>query len=132
MITAPTLRYSSPQDGGLPPRLAVRRALAKLAVAVAALAILGSPLGSEAQQSGKRPRIGLLDASSPRPELWAPLKDRLRELGYVEGQSIVFESRWAHDKVERLPDLVAELVALRPDVLVTTGTRGRGPYELRP
>ncbi len=67
---------------------------------------------------GLRPRLipaGLLDAGSRRPQLWAPLKDQLRELGYVEGQNIAFESRWAHDKVERLPDLAAELVALRVD-----------------
>ncbi|HEV8674476.1 MAG TPA: ABC transporter substrate-binding protein [Methylomirabilota bacterium] len=86
-----------------------------------ALALLALPLAARAQ-AGKIPRIGLLEASSPRPELGAPLKHRLRELGYVEGQTVVFEPRWAHDKVERLPDLAAELAARRVDVIVTTGT----------
>ena len=86
------------------------------------LGVIAAPCAAQAQQAGKVPRIGLLDGSSPHPPRWAPLKDRLRELGYVEGQSIVFEPRWAHDKVEKLPDLAVELVALRVDILVTTGT----------
>jgi putative ABC transport system substrate-binding protein len=85
-------------------------------------AIIAAPLVAGAQQAVRAARIGLLDAGPPRPELWAPLKLRLNELGYTEGQHISFVSRWAHDDVNRLPSLAAELVAQRVDVLVTTGT----------
>ena len=54
-----------------------------------ALTLLALPLAAGAQ-AGKVPCIGFLEASSPRPELWAPLKQRLRELGHVEGQTIAF------------------------------------------
>ena len=46
----------------------------------------------------------------------------MRELGYVEGQNIALESRWAHGKVERLPGMAAELVRLKVNVIVTAGT----------
>jgi putative ABC transport system substrate-binding protein len=49
------------------------------------------------------------------------LRQRLRELGYVEGKNIVIEYRYAEGKLERLPDLAAELVRLKIDVIVTTG-----------
>jgi putative ABC transport system substrate-binding protein len=84
-------------------------------------ALLVAPLAARAQMARVH-RIGLLDTGSPRPQLWAPLYDGLRELGYVEGQNIALESRWAHGKAERLFGLAAELVALKVDVLVTTGT----------
>jgi len=50
------------------------------------------------------------------------LRQRLRELGYLEGQNIAFESRFAEGKTDRLPGLAAELVALKVDVIVTSGT----------
>jgi putative ABC transport system substrate-binding protein len=56
------------------------------------------------------------DGAPPRP-----LREMLRGLGYVEGQNIVFEARFAEAKVERLPDMATELVRLRVDVLVTQG-----------
>jgi putative ABC transport system substrate-binding protein len=56
------------------------------------------------------------DGAPPRP-----LREMLRGLGYVEGQNIVYEARFAEAKVERLPDMAAELVRLRVDVLVTQG-----------
>src|SRR4029453_14201547 len=49
------------------------------------------------------------------------LRAGLRDLGYVEGKNIVIEYRWAEGKYDRLPNLVAELVALKVDVIVTTG-----------
>src|SRR5678809_776368 len=52
-----------------------------------------------------------------------PLRQGLRELGYVEGQNFTIEFRWQEGKEERLPGLLAELIALAPDVLVTIGPR---------
>ena len=79
----------------------------------------------EAQQPAKIPRIGILftppaSVFSPRVEA---LRQRLRELGYVEGKNIVIDSRSAEGKRERLPDLAAELVRLKVDVIVTVGSR---------
>ena len=78
---------------------------------------------AEAQQPARIPRIGILIASSAsfysaRVEAF---RQRLRELGYVEGKNIVIEYRYAEGKLERLPDLAAELVRLKVDVIVTTG-----------
>ena len=67
-------------------------------------------------------RIGLLDfgASNPSSEArWKALRERLRELGYVEGQNVVFEPRWGNGQVDRLPGLAAELVTLKVDIMVT-------------
>ena len=76
-----------------------------------------------AQQVGKVPRVGFLfyGSSGPSPELDA-FRQGLRELGYIEGQNITVEYRFASGQVERLPDLAAELVRLKPDVIVTPGT----------
>jgi putative ABC transport system substrate-binding protein len=77
----------------------------------------------EAQQPAKILRIGILiapSASSFSARVEA-LRRRLRELGYVEGKNIVIEYRYAEGKVERIPDLAAELVRLKVDVIVTSG-----------
>jgi putative ABC transport system substrate-binding protein len=104
----------SPRSG--PPRLSA------LIGAVAVL-LLGVPLLVAAQPAQKVFRVGQLvaggrtaDGGPPRP-----YRDTLRELGYVEGQNIVYETRFAEGRVERLPDLVAELIRLKVDVLVTQG-----------
>jgi len=91
---------------------------------VVTLILFAAPLAGEAQQAGTR-RIGFLETSSPSPariQLWETLRQRLRELGYLEGQNIAFESRFAEGKTDRLPGLAAELVALKVDVIVTSGT----------
>jgi putative ABC transport system substrate-binding protein len=78
---------------------------------------------AEAQQPARIPRIGILiaaSASSYSARVEA-LRQRLRELGYVEGKNIVIDSRYAEGKLERLPDLAAELVRLKVDVIVTAG-----------
>jgi len=78
---------------------------------------------AEAQQPARTPRIGLLvapSASAYSARLEA-FRQRLRELGYVEGKNIVIEYRYADGKPERLPDLAAELVRLKVDVIVATG-----------
>jgi len=67
------------------------------------------------QQAGKVPRIGFLSLTSPsdRPPLLDAFRQGLRELGWVEGQNIVIDYRYAEDRVGRLPDLAAEVVRLR-------------------
>jgi len=78
---------------------------------------------AEAQQPAGIPRIGILiapSASSLSARVEA-FRQRLRELGYVEGKNIFIEYRYADGKPERVPDLAAELVRLKVDVIVTTG-----------
>ena len=76
----------------------------------------------EAQQSKKVPRIGYLTSALDRvnPNRDA-LRQGLRDLGWVEGQNIVIEYRYAEGKNERLTDLAADLVRLKVDLIVTTG-----------
>lgn len=83
------------------------------------LSLLGLPLPAETQPPAKVPRIGVLESWSPSafPHRLAAFRQGLRELGYVEGQSILVESRWAHGKVAELPGLAAELVRLKVDVI---------------
>ena len=88
------------------------------------LSLLVMPLCSDAQWPAKVPRIGMLLGSAPdaaAPSLEA-FRQALRELGYVEGQTIALEYRFADGKVEPLPALAAELVQLPVDVIVTWGT----------
>ena len=106
------------------------RALALL-VSVA-LAILLAPLAADAQQRVNVARIGVLGL--PTASFYATrieaFKQGLRELGYVEGQNVAIEYRWAEGRYERLPGLAAELVHLRVDVIVTHGTPGtRAAHE---
>src|SRR5713101_3947951 len=94
----------------------IRAALA----AALALGVLAAPLAVKAQPAGKVSRIGILSAANPRStSLWQAFEQRLRELGYIEGQNIAFEFRNAEGKVDRLPGVAAELVRLNVDVIVT-------------
>jgi putative tryptophan/tyrosine transport system substrate-binding protein len=79
-------------------------------------------VSAQAQQSAKIPRIGYLNAGSTsnNPEGYA-FRERLRELGYVEGKSIIIESRHADGNEDRLKQLAQELVGLKVDVIVTSG-----------
>jgi len=87
---------------------------------------LAAPLAAEAQQAGKVWRIGVLAGSPPTtPEAarpWEALMLRLRELGYVEGQNLVVERRWAEGRADRYHELAAEIVALKPDVIIAAFT----------
>ena len=100
--------------------------LAGLALSlVIVLGIAFAPLASEAQQPGKVYRIGLLDFSAPDPARqawWGALRQQMRQLGYVEGQNVSFEPRWAQGEDDRLPKLAAELVGLKVDLIVTGGS----------
>ena len=86
------------------------------------LAILFAPLSSDAQQPPKIPRIGYLGPTSPSAgaRLLESFRQGLRELGYVEGQNIFIDYRWAEGRPDRLPVLAAELIHLRVDVIVTS------------
>jgi putative ABC transport system substrate-binding protein len=94
----------------------------RLAVVLLALALLAAPLAGEAQQAAKVYRIGFLETGVLRPRAWEAFQERLRELGYVEGRTVAFETRWADGQVDRLPGLAAELVRLKVDVIVTAGS----------
>ncbi len=88
--------------------------------------LLTFSLSAEAQQPTRIPRIGILVASSGSAQSARveAFRQRLREIGYVEGKNIVIEYRYAEGKLERLPDLAAELVRLKVDVIVTGGSPG--------
>jgi len=95
---------------------------------VVLVGLLAWPLGGIAQPAGRVARIGFIGGSAPDPAVlraWVePLRQGLRELGYVEGRNFTMEFRWSEGKQEeRLPGLLAELIALAPDVLVTIGPR---------
>jgi putative tryptophan/tyrosine transport system substrate-binding protein len=86
--------------------------------------VLAAPLAAGAQPAGKVPRIGFLSfgwVEGARPNLEA-FRQGLRELGYVDGQNIAIEYRFAESKLDRLPDLAAELVHLRVDMIVAATT----------
>jgi putative ABC transport system substrate-binding protein len=70
---------------------------------------------AEAQQPKKVPRIGYLSTGNPTSESIRsePIRLALRELGYIEGQNIAFEYRYGEGKLDRLPELAAELVRLK-------------------
>jgi putative tryptophan/tyrosine transport system substrate-binding protein len=87
------------------------------------LGLVAAPLVHEAHAAGQVPRVGILETGAPSAsEYWPAFHQRLRELGYAEGQTITFESRSAGGRNERLPGLAVELVGLKVDIIVTTGT----------
>ena len=96
----------------------------RLATFTLAVGILVAPLAAHAQPSRKVPQIGYLSSgSSDSAQLSLDaFRQGLRELGWVEGQNIAIEYRWAGGRAERLSDLAADLVRLKTDVIVTTTT----------
>ena len=85
--------------------------------------IVAAPLAAETQQAAKIARIGYLAVNlAPIPHMREAFLQGLRDLGYVEGRNVVIEDRSAEGKFERLPALAAELVALKVDVIVASGT----------
>jgi len=88
-------------------------------------ALIANPLAARAQQKAMRV-IGYLGSSSAslEPHYVEAFRQKLRELGHVEGENLTIEYRWAEGQDDRLPELAAELVRLQPDVIVTTGTPG--------
>jgi putative tryptophan/tyrosine transport system substrate-binding protein len=93
-------------------------------IEVIAGGLLAAPLAASAQQAGKVPRIGFLGTTFPS-DVSARLdvfRQGLRELGWVEGQNIVIDYRFAEGRFDRLPDLAAELVRLKVDIIVAVPT----------
>ena len=91
---------------------------------VVVLALVSAPLPAGAQSvAGKVPRVGVLGVTSAAgyARQVEAMRQGFRDLGYVEGQNIVFEFRWAEGRYDRLPALAAELIRLQPDVIVTSG-----------
>jgi putative tryptophan/tyrosine transport system substrate-binding protein len=90
------------------------------------LTLLSAPPAALAQQPAKVYRIGVLSTAGPEQEnfIWADLRGLLRERGWVEGQNLVLEWRYAEAKYERLPALAAELVGLKPDLIMARGGPG--------
>jgi ABC-type uncharacterized transport system substrate-binding protein len=89
------------------------------------IALLGGaaaawPLAAGAQTSPKIPRVGYIAGSSANSteHMVGAFRQRLRELGYVEGQTIALEVRYAEGRSDRMPELLAELVGLKMDVLM--------------
>lgn len=97
----------------------------KITRRVFCLMLLALSVPAEAQQPKKVLRIGLLSGlrPSPMPPAIDAFCQGLRDLGYVEGQNIVIEYRWAEGKDDRYPILAAELVSLGVDLIVTQGTQ---------
>jgi len=87
-------------------------------------AAMAWPVATRAQQVGKRYVVGILSAgaSSVQATLNAAFSDGLREWGWVEGKNVVFENRNAENQLERLPELAADLIGLKVDVIVAAGT----------
>src|SRR5258705_11476462 len=84
------------------------------------------PVAARAQQRGKMARIGFLGSATAAGSAKSveAFRAGLRDFGHVEGRNIVIEFRWAEGKYDRLYDLVAELIRLNVDVIVTHGTPG--------
>jgi len=93
-------------------------------VAVAALLLVAAPLAVDAQLAAKMPRIGLLSLNSQESSRSTvdAFRKGLRERGWVDGQNIVIEVRYADGMIDRLPAFVAELIRLKVDIIVTTSS----------
>jgi len=83
------------------------------------------PLSARAQEGGRKYTIGIFSAGSEHaeiPALTAAFFEALRELGWVEGKNVAFEHRYAENRLERLPELAADLVRRKVDVIAAAGT----------
>src|SRR6266436_353151 len=82
------------------------------------------PLAARAQQPVRLPTIGFMGATTPSAggQLLAAFVARLRELGWIDGRNVAIEVRWAEGRGERFAEIAAELVRLKVDVIVTSGT----------
>jgi putative ABC transport system substrate-binding protein len=82
--------------------------------------LLAAPLAAEGQPAGKAWRIGFVRGSAPPAAEVEAFRQGLRELGYVEGKNLDILFRWAEGRDERLPSLVAELIQLNVDLIVSS------------
>src|ERR1700748_3213377 len=98
--------------------------MAKRIIFLALCCVLLAPCSAvDAQQTGKTPRIGYLDAgtASGSAVLVDAFRQELSKLGWIEGKNIAIEYRFAEQKPERVPELAVDLVRLRVDLIVVTG-----------
>jgi ABC-type uncharacterized transport system substrate-binding protein len=97
-----------------------REVISLLGGAAAAL-----PVTARAQQPAKMPTVGLLGptTASAQPQWAAGFVPRLRELGWSEGRNLAIEYRWAEGHIDRFPEIAGELVKVKVDVIVTSGTQ---------
>ena len=91
-------------------------------IASVAGGFLAEPFAVEAQQPTEMRRVGFLSAGSTVLALRTVFIESLANLGWIEGKNVAFEWRYAENKLERLPDLAAELIRTKPDVIVAAGT----------
>ena len=93
-------------------------------ITLSGIVVLAGPWVAAAQGVDQPARIGFLGNSTAALEanLVGPFREGLRDLGYVEGDNVIVEYRWAEGNYERFPALIAELVALNVDVIATAGT----------
>jgi putative tryptophan/tyrosine transport system substrate-binding protein len=89
-----------------------------------ATGVIAAPSVARAQQASTVHRIGFLSLHSRPTAPVEAFREGLRELGYVEGRNLTIEYRWAAGRAERLPEMAAELVRLKVEVIVgvTTST----------
>jgi putative ABC transport system substrate-binding protein len=92
------------------------------AIVTLLLSLLAVPLAAAAQPPGKVYRIGFLSTNPPPARVWDALLDGLRERGYRDGWNLVFERRFSEGHAERFPELAAELVRLRVDLIIVITT----------
>ena len=90
-------------------------------LSVASATLLAAPLAAGAQPAGKVYRIGALE-TTPNPRMEDVMRQGLRELGWVEGQNLIFERRYSEARDDRHPAHAAELVRLQPDLIYAVGT----------
>jgi putative tryptophan/tyrosine transport system substrate-binding protein len=94
-----------------------------ICVVALALSIVAAPFAAEAQQATRVYRIGFVSPTSPGPTSLA-FRQGLRELGYVEGQNVIIEPRFAEGRPERFPEFLLEAIGLKVDVLVVGSSPG--------
>ena len=91
---------------------------------VASALLLASSVASAADESPRVFRVGFVSSQSPStaPDGVTAFRDRLRELGYIQGENLVIEARWSGDRYDRLPALVDEVIARKVDILLVAAT----------
>ena len=87
--------------------------------------LLAAPLAAEGQQAAKSPRVGVFVPGSPSGDQFQQLRQAfvrgLRDLGWIDGQTVVIEMRWGEGRIDEFPRIASELVALPVDVIVAWG-----------
>ena len=101
----------------------MRTGIRFLSPIILGLMLVISPNVSAAQDRTKNPRVGIILNDGPGP-VFDALRQGFAQLGYIEGRNIIIEGRFAHGNLDRVPELAAELVGLKVDVIVSLGAVG--------